>query len=503
MASVTVTVLIINVMSRALALVSNSLVTAVFGANALTSAYSFSLTLANIITTVIGTTLTTSVIPIYTDLREKGDRNRTNSFLNNTVSLTVIVSFALIAVGNFLAPPIAALAGKGDYAFSVFSIRVLLFSVLFMCLYYIFSGILQANGKFFLAASVSIPSSIITAGYIMLLSEKFGMHGLVFATLAGFFMQAAILAPALRKTDYSFRLSFNYNNDDMKRIFKVIAPVIIGICAHQINILTNSSIAFRYDADNYIVLNNAQNLGVQIVITMVLAVASVIYPRLSELEAKKADKEFSECLTSTLNGIILLLVPVSFGFYMLGDKFIDLIYGYGRFTVENVELGGSVFSLYAIGMLGLGFKEITDRAFYARKNTKISAYNGVFIMAVNIALSIILVKPFGLRGVAAAYSAAALLGGINILLQFQKKYSDIKIKALVITVVKSAAASAVMAVVIYFLRDISIGDSKAALFLTLALSALAGIAVYAAILMLTGTNEIKNFIKNRRKRNDN
>lgn len=494
MAGVTLIVLIINVMSRGLALVSNSLVTACFGATSLTSAYSFSITLANIITTVVGTTLTTSVIPIYTELRELGDKKRTNAFLNNTVSLTVIVSFALIVLGGLLAPMIAGIAGKGDFEFSVFAIRILLFSILFMSMFYIFSGILQANGKFYLAAAVSIPSSIITMVYILTSSDKFGMYGLVVATLIGFFAQAAILVPSLSKTDYRFRLSFKYNNPDMKRIFIVVAPVIVGICAHQINILTNSSIAFRHDAENYIVLNNAQNLGVQIVLTMVLAIASVIYPKLSEMAAKKDDSKFSDCLTSTLNGIILLLIPLSFGFFMLGSKFIDLIYGYGKFTSENVALGGSVFSLYAVGLLGLGFKEITDRAFYARKNTRVSALNGVLIMVLNIAFSIIFVNFFGLRGIALAYSLAAILGGINIIWQYTRKFSDIKVKSLLVTLVKALIGSAVMAVVLYFVKNISFGGSKISVLLSLAVSGLAGVAVYGIALVLLRTEEVKNIL---------
>ncbi len=498
MAGVTLVVLIINVLSRGLALVSNSFVTAYFGATSLTSAYSFAITLAGIVTTVIGTTLTTSVIPIYTELREAGDKKRTNGFLNNTISMTVLVSFVLIFIGMFCAPVIAEIAGKGDYKFSVFAIRVLIFSVLFMCLYYIFSGILQANGKFYLAAAVSIPSSMVTMSYIILLSDKYNVSGLVFATLIGYFVQAAILVPALRTTDYRFSLSFDYNNSDMKRIFKVVAPVIVGICAHQINILTNSSIAFRHDAENYIVLNNAQNLGIQIVLTMVLAISSVIYPKLSDLEAKKNEKEFSKLLTATLNGIILLLIPLSFGFYIFGEKFIDLIYGYGKFTSENVALGGSVFSLYALGILGLGFKEITDRAFYARKNTKVSAYNGVFIMIINIVLSIVLVKYFGLKGVAFAYSVAAFLGGINIIIQFSKRYNDIKIKSLVITAIKTIVAALVMTAVLMFIKDINFGSSKIAAFAGLLVSAAAGVFVYALALLPMYLKDIKKFIKQRR-----
>lgn len=503
LAGVTLAVMIINVLSRGIALVANSAVTATFGANALTGAYSFAITLAGIITTVIGTTLTTSVIPIYTDLREKTNEERTNSFLNNTFSLTVIVSLLLIILCSLLAPVIASIAGKGDVEFSAFAIRVLLFSILFMSLYYIFSGILQANGKFFLAASVSIPSSMCSMLYIMTLSEKFGIHGLVFATLAGYFVQAAILVPVMHKTGWRFRFSFSYKNEDMYKIFAVIAPVIVGICAHQVNILANSSIAFRYDVENYVVLNNAQNLGVQIVLTMTLAVASVVYPKLSFFSAKEDKQSFADCLVATMDGIILLLVPLSFGFFIYGETFIDLIYGYGKFTPENVKLGGSIFSIYAVGILGLGFKEITDRAFYARKNQKESAYNGVVIMAVNIILSIILVKPFGLKGIALAYSVAALTGGINIIVRFRKKYNDLPAKPLMVTFLKAVVSSIVMTVVICVLRKgISFPESKAGVFLEICVPAAMGMVVYALMLILLKTKEINNFLK-RSKKNDN
>ena len=493
-AGIAVAVMVINVLSRALALVANSLITASFGANSLTSAYSFAITLAGIITTIIGTTLTTSVIPIYTELKETGDNKRTAAFLNNTVSLTVIVSLSMIFIGVVAAPLIAKIAGKGDYDFSVYATRILLFSILFMSLYYIFSGILQANNRFFLAAAVSIPSSLCSMIYIFVFSAKYGVAGLVVATLVGYFAQAAILAPALPSVGCRLGLSFHYKNEDMRKIFRVVAPVIIGICAYQINILTNSSIAFGYDTENYIVLNNAQNLGVQIVMTMTLAIASVIYPKLATLTAKKDEEGFIRLMVSTLNGIILLLVPLTFGFFLLGHDFIDLIYGYGKFTEENVRLGGSVFSLYALGILGIGFKEITDRAFYARKNTKFSALNGVVIMAVNIILSIIFVRIWGLCGIAAAYSVAALVGGVNIIFLFKKKYGDLTARPILKALLKALCAAAVMTPAVILIGKAVPSGSKLGLLIRLAASGGGGALVYALTLIVLKTEEITEFI---------
>lgn len=488
-------VLIINVLSRGLALIANSLITSKIGVNDLSSAYSYALSLSNIITTVIGTTLTTSVIPIYTDLRENHTLKRANYFINNTISLSVIASFALILIGFFLAPFIAGLSQSTDLSFGIFSIRVLLVSILFIALYYVFSSLLQANGKFYLAAMVSLPSSIISILYLSSLSGKYGVYGLTFATLLGFFMQAFILVPALSKTEFKFKPAFNFKNEDMLKIFKVVAPVIVGVCAYQINMLTNNSIAFSYDSEKYIVLNNAQNLGIQIVMTLVLAIASVVYPKLSSEAARGDDNALFSNFVTTLNGMALLLIPLSFAFYIFSYEIMDLIYGYGKFTKDNILLGSSVFKMYSFAFLGIGLKEITDRAFYSIKITKTSAYNGVVIMIVNIVLSAVLVKFFGLPGIAIAYSVASLTGGINILLLFKSKNKSLPVRPLIITVAKSLIACVVMAFFVLMVKRLNFGEGKIYIILKLGVAGITGVVSYAVMLIALKTKEVYNFFK--------
>lgn len=494
-ASTAMIVLIINIISRGFALVANSLITATIGVNDMTSAYSYALSLTNIITTIIGTTLTTSVIPIYTDLKENHDLKRANGFINNTISLTVIVSVVLVIIGSVLAPYIFKISGNSDVTFGVFAIRVLLWSIVFICLYYVFSGLLNANDKFYLAAMVSLPSSFVSIIYLAFLSKDYGAYGLTFATVTGFFLQAAILVPALKSTNFKFKLSFDYKNEDMYKIFKVVTPVIVGVCAYQINMLTNNSIAFAYDSERYIVLNNAQNLGIQIVMTLVLAIASVVYPKLSQSAAKEETEEFKNIFTGAVNGMTLILIPIAFAYYIFSKEVMDLIYGYGKFTEEYISLGGNVFAMYAFSILGIGFKEITDRAFYAMKNTKTSAYNGVLIMVVNILLSAFMVKIYGLAGIAIAYSIAALIGGINILLRFKSKHKYISLKPIFITVIKSFISCVVMAIIVYFIKDINFGEGKINLLLKLGISGIVGAVSYFVMLVVLKTNEIKGFLK--------
>ncbi len=487
-------VVVINVVARALALLAGIMVTSFYGATVQTSAYSYALTLTNIITTIIGTALTTSVVPIYTDIRESHGMGRAARFVNNTISLTILVGGILVVLGILTAPLTAYFAKEGDYQFAVYSIRVMMPAIVFISLSYIFSGVLQAHNHFYVAAMISLPSSLVNVGYMLLFSRFFGVWGLTVAALLGFFVQAVFLLVPLKRMGFGLKVSCQWRNEDVKRIFVMTAPVIIGVCAYQINLLTNSAIAMAYDAEKYIILNNMQNLGVQIVMTLVLAVASVAYPKMSLLVAQKNRDGFYAYFTTAVNSLVLLLLPISVGFAVLSPQIVDMVYGYGEFGSADVLLGAGIFALYGISVLGIGLKEIVDRAFYADRNTKTSAYNGVLIMVVNILLSLLLVRIGGFYGIALAYSIAALAGGFSILLLFKKHHKAFSLKPVGRSIIKGLIGCAVMGAVLLALQFIPLPAGKWFTLIKLGVSVAAGVLSYAAALMAMHVPEFYNVV---------
>lgn len=487
-------VLVINILSRACALVAGVMVTSFYGTNIETSSYSFALNLTNIITTIIGTALTTAVIPMYTELNETKGEKHADKFVSNIVGITILLGALICSICMILAPFAAALSGNGETAFLTFAVRTMMPAIIFISLYYIFSGVLQSNGKFYLAAMVSIPSSLVNILYILLLSPYFGVAGLVCSTVVGFFLQAFILYLPIVKSGKKIVPKINFKDEQIKTVLKITAPVLIGVCAYQINLLTNSSIAYSYNGEKYIVLSNMQNLGIQIVMTIILAVASVMYPKLTKLIVIGDNDNFNKKFTQTLNFITILMIPITVGFVLLSYNLIDLVYGYGKFTAQDVSMGSVIFSFYSLGILGNGFKEIVDRAYYAHKITKPSAYNGVFIMVINIILSLLLVKPYGFFGIAIAYSIASLCGGFAILFVFANKYKDFKLKPIFNTLIKCIIAAILMGGVVYFINMQPVGHGKFALIIKTGLAILSGALSYGIFLVMLKCNEIMEFV---------
>jgi len=492
-------VLIINVLSRALALIAGSMITAYYGATAETSAYAFAIKVTEIVTTIIGTALTTAVIPMFIDFMENKDMNRSYRFINNTISLTVITGLIIIAAGLIVSPLLAGFSNEDNYEFTVYAVRVMMPAIIFISLFYIFSGVLQARGNFFMPAMVSLPSSLINITYLLLLSRYFGTKGLVVSSLTGFAMQALILVPSLRKVGFRYTWTFDLKDPDIMRIFKLTGPVFIGVFAYQINVLINILIAMSYNSEKYIVLSNMQNLGIQIVFTLTYAITSVMYPRLSTYAANKNMDEFKQSLSTVLKTGILLFLPITVGFILLSFPIVDIIYGYGEFNSGDVLLGAGIYSLYAIGVIGVSYKEIIDRAFYALKNTKIPAYNGVLIMVVNITLSFILVRFMGLKGIALAYSIAMLTGGAVLIYLIRREIGKFQLSDIFVVALKSAAACVIMGIAVNgagrLLQHFDIFSGKTGRLIEMLVQVFIGVLVYGFCLLLFRVKEFTNTMK--------
>ena len=499
MAKTVLVVLFINVFSRALALLASILITSYYGANDLTSGYSFALSVANTFTSIIGTALTTAVIPIYMELNNKKGRKEADKFINSTLSLTLLIGAVLVIIGVLFSPLLINFSKSSDKGFSLFSMRMLLPTVLFMSMGFIFTGVLQSKDHFYAPAMVSLPSSLVSILYIVLFSSYFGLTGLVIATLGGFLFQALFLVMPLLKSGFRFALSFDYKDESIKEIFILSGPVLIGVAAYQINILTNGTIAMAYDSSKYVILSNMQNLGIQIVLTLVIATVSVIYPKLTKSAIDHDFEGFSKLLFTALSSATIMLIPLSVLFMSLSYEIVDIVYGYGKFTPDDVMIGSTIFSIYAISVIGIALKESCDRAFYALKITKVSALNGVFIMIVNIILTVAFVRLWGLNGIALSYALASLLGGFVIFFLISKKIDICMIKNFFIVLIKSLVAGAFMYLTIYlltgFFAKMGFPTTKLYVIVRTGIEFIAGACVYVLVLLLERTRELKSFLE--------
>ena len=500
-------VMIIMIFSRLLALLSTQVYMSFYGLSPELNIYSYAITVPNTIFNCFGTALSTVVIPIYAGHLAKGNNLRADRFADNIITISSIFTIILIGIGMAISPfivKLTAYTSPKEYSFAVKALMIIMPVMLFYGLNYIFQGMLQSNDKYGWPAFVSVPSSLVVIFYVFTMGEKFGVTGLLVATLIGLSLQAIILIPPLFKTGYRYRPRLNIKDDDIKMAGKMTVNVLVGVSAYQLNMFYNVTMISRFEGMTTL-LTYVQNIVVYMVLAFVYSITAVLYPKLTAKAAVNDMDGYKEDLNTVLSNIMLLLLPISVGFIAVREPLLELIANWGKITPEDINRAAIMIIMYSIGIVGIGAKEILDRAFYAIKNTKIPAINGFVVMGVNVILSLILINvgDIGAYGIPLAYSVSSLVGSV-VLLVFLKSKLGSYLKGFFGKFLKGLFASVVMGVLVLvasgFLEKFFAGGSIIDRLISLMVPAFLGVIVYGIMLVILKVDIVTQVIDKFKKR---
>lgn len=494
-------VMVIMILSRLLSLVSVQTYMSVFGASDVyLNIYSYAISVPNIIFTCIGTALSTVVIPIFVGYMANGERDKADSFANNIISVSMVLTAALVVIGMAISPilPYFTSFAKNDeiYSFTVKALMIVMPVMFFYALNYIFQGMLQSMGRYKLPAFVSVPSSMVVILYVMLLGDKFGITGLLIATVIGLSLQAIILIPPLIKEGFRYKPVLNFKDPDIISAGKMTVPVLVGVSAYQLNMMYNVTMIARFDG-MVTLLTYVQNITLYMVLALVYSVTAVVYPKLTESMARGEVDEYKTILNNIISAVAVLLIPITFGFISVRTQLLDLIARWGAITENDISKAAGLLAMYSIGILGIGLKEILDRAFYSIKDTKTPAVNGFIIMIINICLSLVLIRCIGAYGIPLAYSVASLSGFGVLLLLLKRKIGSFA-KGFGIVLVKSIISAVVMTFAVAIVNNLLAPIGGASILwrvIKLGVPCIAGVLVYFAMAVILKITQVTDFVK--------
>jgi putative peptidoglycan lipid II flippase len=480
---------VISLGGRFLTFVAQTMYMAKFGTgNALLNAFTFALHVPNVIFTIIGTALSTVFIPVYNSLLAEEKHDDAKKFIDNVISISVVLIAALVAVGLLAAPWIAALVEGGEFEnreYLTFALRALMPVMIFFGFGAIFQGLLQSHGSFRLPALVSAPGGIVLIFYLIFLGDRFGVTGLIIATALGIFMQPLIMIRAVRRLGYRYKFSFDLKNKNIRAAGKLCIPVLISAASYQMHFLFGQTIALRLGTTA--IMTYAQQLVLVFILTLVYAIAAVYFPKLSTLWAKADIAGYNDSLKNALLYSIFLVLPAALGFFLLRFEIMDFLLS-RRGGDADINMAGNLMGIYAIAVISIPFKEVADRAFYSGKDSVTPAVFGVIIMLVNIAATLALIPVLGAYAMPVAYGIAAAIGGGGLILKLNLKTRFVNF-SFVLELAKIIFASALMFGTAFFARGKFEGIAN------LFLPAIVGVIVYFSIAYLLKISAIRAVFK--------
>ncbi|MDO6355547.1 murein biosynthesis integral membrane protein MurJ [Caloramator sp. CAR-1] len=451
-------IILFTILSKFLGFLRETLLAYKFGASYDTDIYTFAIGLVMLIFNSIGSGIGTTFIPILTEFIERKSKEDRIRFVNNVINIVGILVIGFILFGIIFSKYIVMVFApgfKGELVVfnkAIVVSKLMFISMIFIAMQSIFTGILQSHKEFTAPAFVGVLMNVVIISYLALFAGKFGVYGLTIATIVAYFVQFAFLIPKFKKLGYYYEFYLNIKDENIIRMVKLMAPVIIGVSVSQVNFLVDRMLATTVGEGSIAVLNFANKLNMFVYGIFAVAITTVIYPTLSTYSAQENLKAYKNALIKGINVILLIMLPATIGMMILRQPIVDIVFKRGAFDSGAAYLTSIALLCYSPGMIFIGVRDVVGRAFYSIKDTKTPMINSVVGVILNIILNIILVKFIGVAGLALATSISVTVVTLLLIRSLNRKIEDIGMKKLISSFNKMLLSSLVMGAVVFVLN---------------------------------------------------
>lgn len=405
-------------LSRIFGLIRDVVIANKFGAGAAYDAYIIAFFVPHLLRKLLAEgALSTAFIPIFTEYLTQKGKKAAQLFASNTLNLLLIFFPLLIGAGILFAPGFVPFLADG-FSPAKINLTVTLTRIIFPFIGIIgvaalFMGILNSFKHFFAPAfaPVLFNLGVISGALFIGLYFERAVYGLAVGVIVGGIGQLLIQTPFLRGK-FKYRWVWDPNHQGIKKLARMMLPVVIALAVTQINIMVDNKLASRLGDGSIAILQYGIRLFQLPLGVFAVAVATAILPRLSEQAASVEGGDIVPTLRSGIKLCIFIILPSVAGLYALGKPIIELIFEHGNFLHRDTIKTVYVLNNYLIGMIGYGLVYILTRAFYALKDTKMPVIAGIGAVVVNVTLDFLLIGPMKEGGLALATSIAGLFNMI-------------------------------------------------------------------------------------------
>jgi putative peptidoglycan lipid II flippase len=278
-------------------------------------------------------------------------------------------------------------------------------------------------------------------------------------------LQFAAQLPMLWRFGFRFDYDWQAASSGVWQILRSMAPMVLGMAVTQINTFLDSMMAWGLTAPpdgpqeiawlggmlSYPFQQGATSaiyfgerlyqfpLGI-----LGLAVATVIFPVLTGHAARGEHEKLGEDLTTGLRLIVFLALPAGAGLVLLANPLSELFFEHGDFTEADALRVGHVIVAYALGVTAFCASPVIVRGYYALGDQMTPLRIGMWAVAVNVVLNLLLIWPLAEAGLALSTSLAACFQAIALAIVFSRKLSRLAWRELARTTGQTVLATVAM-----------------------------------------------------------
>lgn len=440
-------IIILTIISKFIGLGREVVLSFYYGASNISDAYIIALTIPAVIFAFIGKGISTAYIPMYSKINSDFGVREANAYTNNLVNALSIICSVIVFLGLVFTKQIVMVFASGfegeTLALAVSFTRISLLGLYLTALIHVFIGFLQINGNYTIPALMGLPINFCIILSIFI-SSKGSIMVLAYGILGSSLLQLLFLIPFIVNKGFRYKPILDLKNPHITRMAYLALPIILGVAVKDINIIVDRTLASQIIEGGISALNYAGKINDFVHGIVVVSIATAMYPLISRMAAEKNIQGFKLTLAEAIGIVYILIIPATVGIMVLADPIVSLLFGRGSFDELAAAMTTSALFFYAIGMVGIGLREVLCLPFYAMLDTKTPMVNATIGMLLNIVLNLILSRYLGIGGVALGTSCAAILTSFLMFISLRKKIGAFGVKDIFMSFIKVVGASLIM-----------------------------------------------------------
>lgn len=369
--------------------------------------------------------LSAAFIPVYSGYLTRSRRREAESLAGTVLTLTMIAVGSACFVAIMVAPWMVRVVLAPHFPaetqqLTIQMMRIFLVAAGLISVSGVFGSVLHSHQHFLTPALGRVLIDLGQIAGMVLLVPILGVYGMAWGSVLGAALTVLVQVPALARHRVRLRLQINLRLVGVREVLRLMGPRIVTLGAFQAVDLVFIRLASALPAGSIAAFHYAMLVMLSMPKSLFgAAVSTVIFPTMAEQYNMGSGQRLRETVTHGLRATWLLLLPAAVGLLVLGRPAVAFLFERGAFGPESSALVYLLMAIFSVRLLGEASYDVLTLTFFAQHNTHVPMWATLGWMVLNAGLSILLVGPYGIAGLAWATSAAgaalaAALFGLNL-----------------------------------------------------------------------------------------
>ena len=322
-------------------------------------------------------------------------------------ALIVLTLLATIFMPALVYAMASGFVGDARFDLAVDYGRVAFPYIFFISLAALFSGVLNATGRFAAAAAAPVLLNVILVT-AMVIGARSGMdigRALVWGVPLAGAAQLALVWYAAARAGFALKPRLPRLTPEMRKLAAVAAPAALAGGVVQVNLLVGRQVASFFEGSIQY-LNLADRLYQLPLGVVAIAIGVVLLPDLSRRLRAGDEAGGRHGFNRAAEFALFLTLPCAVALVVIPDALILTLFQRGAFTVADAQATALAVAVYGLGLPAFVLQKVLQPLFYAREDTKSPFRYAVVAMVVNAGLAIGLAPAIGYMAAATATTTA-------------------------------------------------------------------------------------------------